>query len=166
VIEVGRRLGLELVPVGMPGHFLVGVGHGRFVDAFDGGRLIDEAGARERFTELAGAGTPWSPALLAPTGSRAVLARVLGNLRGIFAGARDLAALDRVMELRLAVPGVPDRERAERASVLAALGRYAEAGAELERLADVVTGSDEELDGPFAAEQLRAQAARLRARLN
>jgi len=155
LIEVARRVGVALAPIGMPGHFIVGAGDGRFVDAFDGGRVLDEGGCRRRFAELAGPGAPWSVDLLAPVGPRAVLSRVLANLRRVYGESGDLRALDWVLALRVAIPGVPPAERAERASVLSALGRYDEAAAELDRLA-AAGGGDE----------LRSQAARLRARLN
>jgi hypothetical protein len=176
VIEVGRRLGLELQGVGMPGHFLVEVDDGVYLDAFDRGRLLDIEGCRRRFTELAGPGAPWSTALLAPVGPRDVVARVLANLRSLFAQSQDIQRLDWVLELRLAIPGVPERERAERASVLAALGRYDEAAGQLERLADAeALGTSAPERHPSAgppvgdeelASELRARAARLRARLN
>ena len=175
VIEVGRRLGLDLVPVGMPGLFLVGVGQGRYVDAFDGGRMLDTEGCRRRFLELAGPGAPWSTELLAPVGSRAVLTRVLANLRRVFAAAHDLHGLEWVLALRTGIPGVPDAARMERATVLAALGRYDAAAAELDRLADLTEDTSPGFrhhpsQGPaadvVAAPELRARAARLRARLN
>jgi len=178
-MEVGRRLGLGLTGVGMPGHFLVGVGDGRYLDAFDGGRLLDAAGCRHRFSELAGVDAPWSPELLRPTGPFAIVARVLANLRQLFATTQDLRGLDWVLRLRLGIPGVPNRERVERASVLAALGRYDEAAGELERLAraeetDATAaprGASRHPSGGVAsaddtAAALRSQAARLRARLN
>jgi len=155
LIEVARRVGLPLAPVGMPGHFLVGAGDGRFVDAFDGGRVLDEGGCRRRFAELAGPRAPWRADLLAPVGPRAVLARVLANLRRVYGEAGDLRALDWVLALRVGIPGVAPAERAERATVLSALGRYDEAAAELDRLAAAGGGAE-----------LRQQAARLRARLN
>jgi regulator of sirC expression with transglutaminase-like and TPR domain len=176
VIEVGRRLGLDLQGVGMPGHFLVEVEDGRYLDAFDGGRLLDVDGCRRRFNELAGPGAPWSTDLLAPVGPRDVVSRVLANLRALFAQSQDIRRLDWVLELRLAIPGVPERERAERASVLAALGRYDEAADQLEHLADAeASGASvpgrHPSSGPDAgdeelASELRARAARLRARLN
>ena len=118
-------------------------------------RVIDEGGCRRRFAELAGPDAPWSADLLAPVGPRAVLSRVLANLRRVYGEAGDLRSLDWVLALRVGIPGVPAAERAERASVLSALGRFDEAAAELERLA--AAGGDGDL---------RAQAARLRARLN
>jgi regulator of sirC expression with transglutaminase-like and TPR domain len=174
VIEVGRRLGLELAPVGMPGHFLVGAGEGRYVDAFDGGRVLDADGCRRRFVELAGPGAPWSSELLAPVGSRSVLTRVLANLRRLFAASHDLHGLDWVLALRTGIPGVPSTERMERATVLAALGRFDAAAAELDRLADLEEDGAPAFHHPsqgpaadvVAAPELRARAARLRARLN
>jgi regulator of sirC expression with transglutaminase-like and TPR domain len=175
VIEVGRRLGLRFDGIGLPGHFLVGVGPGLYLDAFEEGRLLDIAGCRSRFVEMAGADAPWSAGLLAPVGPRAVLARVLANLRAVFARSRDLHSLEWVLRLRIAIPGVPAQERVERATVLAALGRYDEAAVELERLAGITespasgwaqwhpsVGTEPSAD----AAELRARAARLRARLN
>lgn len=171
MIEVGRRLGLTLDGVGMPGHFLVGAGRGRFVDAFDGGRLLTAEDCRERFVELAGPGAPWSDELLVPVSGRTVLARVLANLRQLFGAARDLRSLDWVLELRSGMPGVSPRERAERASVLAALGRYDEAARELEILAEQSSAEQRHPSAGLDADDevaidLRARAARLRARLN
>ena len=174
VIEVGRRLGLELTPVGMPGHFLVGAGPGRYVDAFDGGRVLDAEGCRRRFQELAGPGAPWSTELLAPVGPRSVLTRVLANLRRLFAASHDLHGLAWVLALRTGIPGVPSTERMERATVLAALGRFDEAAVELDRLADLEEDGSPAFHHPsqgpaadvVAAPELRARAARLRARLN
>jgi regulator of sirC expression with transglutaminase-like and TPR domain len=157
VIEVGRRVGLALAPVGMPGHFLVGAGQGQYVDAFDRGHVLDVDGCRRRFTQLAGAGAPWSPELLAPVGPRAVLARVLANLRRVLAESGDLHGLEWALALRSGIPGVPASDRAERANVLAALGRFDEAASELER----VPPGD-----AFDGAELRARAARWRARLN
>jgi len=173
VIEVARRLGLSLDAVGMPGHFLVGAGGGWYVDAFDGGRMLDVAACQRRFRELAGPDAPWSPELLEPVGPRAVVTRVLGNLRALSAEAQDIRRLEAVLELRVAIPGVADAERSEWASVLAALGRYDEAARQLELLADSASprGGSRHPSGRPAAEPdavgaLRAQAARLRARLN
>jgi len=161
VIEVARRVGLPLAPVGMPGHFLVGAGHGQYVDAFERGHVLDADGCRRRFAELAGPNAPWSTELLAPVGPRAVLARVLANLRRVFAETSDLNSLDWVLASRSGIPGVPSAERAERANVLAALGRFDEAARELERVAPSGPADD-----GFTAAELRARAARWRARLN
>src|SRR5829696_7811715 len=56
VLEVGRRLGVPLSGVGLPGHFLVRdkVDDRVFIDPFHGGRLLDESACRRLHATLAG----------------------------------------------------------------------------------------------------------------
>ena len=51
VMEVGRRIGVPVAGVGMPGHFLVRdkVDPDVFVDPFDRGQLLDAVGCRQLF---------------------------------------------------------------------------------------------------------------------
>src|ERR687885_2626468 len=58
-MEVGRRLGLRLEGVGMPGHFLLRHGPDVYVDPFDGGRVLDRAGCVERFRAVNGRRAPF-----------------------------------------------------------------------------------------------------------
>ena len=49
-ILVAHRIGLDLEPIGLPGHFMVGSFHGDkpfYIDPFDGGRFHDLGGIRE-----------------------------------------------------------------------------------------------------------------------
>ncbi len=96
VMEVGRRLGLPLVGIGMPGHFLVRHG-GVVFDPFNRGAPVDTSDLDE--------------ALLEPVGAKAILARMLGNLKHIYASQGDVTGLEWVLRLRTAIPGVPDEER-------------------------------------------------------
>jgi regulator of sirC expression with transglutaminase-like and TPR domain len=158
MLEVGRRLGIRLVGVGMPGHFLVGEGDDRFVDPFERGRLLDREGCRGQFHAVVGPDAPWDPSFLRPVGPHAIMTRILSNLRQAYSAAGDLRSLAWVLRLRCGVPGVDSRERLELVGVLSCLGRYDEAAAELERLA--AAGAEDERDN------LRGRALRLRARLN
>lgn len=86
---VARRLGLELEPVGMPGHFMVGCFHEElpfFIDAFDGGvfRTPDEIFRFLRTRDI-------EPKLsdLAPTPIREVLSRCCRNLVQHYTAAGD-----------------------------------------------------------------------------
>src|SRR5439155_20561951 len=91
-IEVGRRIGVPLAGVGMPGHFLVrhdGDGDPVFVDAFSGGRLLDEAGCEALFRSHQPAGAAFDPAYLDPVRPRAIVERMLANLRAVYAARRD-----------------------------------------------------------------------------
>ena len=116
MIEVARRVGVDLCGVGMPAHFLVGVAGepDRYFDAFDGGRELDAAGARALFAGVTGSPAGWDERYLAPTPNRAIAVRVLNNLKAIFARGGDPVRLAIVMELRGAIPELAAAEADER----------------------------------------------------
>ncbi len=157
-LEVGRRLGVPLAGVGMPSHFLVRhlAEPPTFLDPFDGGVRLSEAGCESIFRGLGGTGT-WVPAYLDPVGPRVILTRMLANLQGIFM-PRDLRSASWVVRLRLLIPGLELRERVALARALGSLGQFDAAGAALEGAADAAP--------PEQADRLRAQARALRARSN
>jgi regulator of sirC expression with transglutaminase-like and TPR domain len=159
-IAVGRRRGLDLVGVGMPGHFLVGSAGDAsvFVDAFGGGNVIDADGAAALFHGLHGAEARFSLALLEPVGPRAIVTRMLNNLVSIFAARRDQRSRLWAVQLRAMVPGASLEDRAEVAVALAAVGEFSDAGRWLEALSF-------EAPEPVAA-GYRNAAERLRSRLN
>ena len=159
-MEVGRRLGLEMVGVGMPGHFLlqhVASDPPVWVDPFSGGRLLDREACEERFHLVNGASTPFLESYLEPVSPRAILGRMLANLKAIYATRGNLEALAWVFALRLAIPGVPELERRDLARVLGSTGQFDKAAEALEELAETL---------PAQAEPLLAEAVALRARLN
>ena len=113
-MEVGRRVGVPIAGIGMPGHFLVRESRGdRFADPFNGGQVLSEADCRALFHRLHGESARWSPRHLAPESRRAIVVRVLGNMKGIARQTGDLDTLRWVMRLRAAVPGLADQERDE-----------------------------------------------------
>ena len=161
-IELGRRIGVPIVGIAMPGHFLIRDGRDEysFADPFDG-RLLDRDGCERAFGET----MPQEAFLddyLLPVGARSIVARLLANLKGIHLARRDRRALAWVLRLRVLVPGVPLEERRELASALAADGRYLEAAAVLDELARLARDAAD----AGTAEDAERGAARLRARLN
>ncbi len=162
-MEVGRRVGLRLEGVGMPGHFLLryvagaGTGGEVYVDPFDGGRVLDRAGCVERFRAVNGPDTPFLPAYLDPVGPLAILSRMLNNLKSVYANRGKVAPLEWVLRLQVALPGATPAERRDWALVLGASGRFVEAATELEHLVDVL---------PDQEERLLSEAFAFRARLN
>lgn len=156
MVEVGRRRGLALSGVGMPGHFIVRAGPGEFFDPFHGGEALDDAGCRERFASTQG-NAPFRSEYLDAVGPRAILARMLANLVRTYV-ARSPADAVWALRLRLRVPGVSIDERRHAATLLATLGRFEEAAVVLEGLAPQLGGAD-------GTEALR-DARRLRARAN
>lgn len=158
-MEVGRRLAVPLVGVGLPGHFVVrdALDEDVFIDPFNAGAVLDRAACEAVIERLHGGSLPFDPRFLEPVGPRAIVTRMLANLKATFARRRERDSLLWVIRLRTLVPGVPPAERRELASVLAADGRFVEAAVELEDMADL---------DPSQRDALRAAARRLRARLN
>jgi regulator of sirC expression with transglutaminase-like and TPR domain len=82
-MEVGRRAGLEMHGVGLPGHFVV-YAAGQLVDPFHFGEAIgaDEAGML--VAEAMGGRPRLEPAWLAPVESSAIVTRILANLEAAY----------------------------------------------------------------------------------
>ncbi|HVM01266.1 MAG TPA: transglutaminase-like domain-containing protein [Acidimicrobiales bacterium] len=158
-MEVGRRLGLALVGVGMPGHFLVRhQDGGEILDPFGGGRTLDADDCGRLFRNVHGPGPAFGPRMLATAGRRAILVRMLANLRLVYLAAGDAPASGWVDRLRATVPAETAADRADVARALASLGRFVEA-------ADVLDDLAESVPAP-GADRARSRAASLRARLN
>ena len=149
VVEVGRRRGLELTGVGMPGHFLVGDGRRpqRWFDPFAGGRTMDRAACAALFARLHG-GAQLEDEWLQPVGTVEIANRMLQNLRLIHARHGDPSQLIPVLALRAELPVSTLADHVELANVLGRMGRHEAAATQRERLA--------RLDPAQAAAHLRA----------
>jgi regulator of sirC expression with transglutaminase-like and TPR domain len=121
MIEVGRRLGVGLVGVGMPAHFLVRVADDpqRFFDPFDGGRALGPAGARELFETVTRGQVAWRDEHLLPTPPIDIVVRMLNNLKVVFTRRADRVRFGIVMQLRAAIDELADAESEELAAALA-----------------------------------------------
>ena len=85
-IEVGRRLDVPIVGVGLPSHFIVRSGTSdRYGDPFNDGALFDRAGLVSRWSRLVGDGHPFDELHLRPVDDRTILIRMLNNLRAVYA---------------------------------------------------------------------------------
>ena len=157
--EIGRRCGVPLDCVGMPGHFLLRdrQSHQVYIDPFASGRRLDLAGCESIFRELAGPAAPFSPDMLAVSDTRSTLARLLNNLKMIYTQQGQSSDLAWTLRLRCAIPGVPVNDHVELAGVLANLGQYGEAAEHCEVAA---------VRSPANASKLLSRAEHLRARLN
>jgi regulator of sirC expression with transglutaminase-like and TPR domain len=121
MLEVGRRVGVPLSGISMPGHFLLRdkVDPEVFVDPFARGLLLDRRGAQLRFHGVHGADATFDPAFLEPVGKLAIVDRMLANLDAVAVRAGDLGMLAWVLRLRTAIPGAPE-ELARRLAVVQA----------------------------------------------
>jgi len=161
LIEVGRRCGVSLEAVGMPGHFLVrdpGAPE-HLIDAFDKGRRLGRTDCERLLRAVTGGAGRLTPDLLATSGTWATLARMLANLDRSFERRGDTDSLKWVSDLRVAIPQAAIGDRRQLAARLAALGRLDAAAAVLEGAAGTATGRE-------LRNQLLREATTLRARLN
>jgi regulator of sirC expression with transglutaminase-like and TPR domain len=157
VMEVARRVGVDLVGIGMPGHFLARAAGDPdvYVDAFHQS-ILDRAGCERLFARLHGPKARFEERFLAPVGPRAVMTRMLTNLQRSFVGTGDRAGALWAQCLRVLVPGATLQDRRQLAAMLAANGRFDAAALELEAIADDGDGGERD----------RIAATALRARLN
>lgn len=160
MLEVGRRIGVPLGGVSMPGHFLVRdkVDPEVFVDPYARGMLLDRDGCAARFHAVQGPGSVFDDTFLEPVGKRMILTRMVANLETVATMHGDRSLLQRALSLRVALPDAGLAEHRKLAAALAMSGQVVEAARVLEAYAD-----RDDADGGVAA---RAAADQLRARLN
>jgi regulator of sirC expression with transglutaminase-like and TPR domain len=122
-MEVGRRSGILVSGIGLPGHFVVRVGARDFVlaDAFAGGRFLTVDDCRRKVEDLSGGSMPWRAEYLRESSTEQILERVLQNLSGAYKRAEDEAGRYRSAAFLAALrPDSPQRllERADLAQEL------------------------------------------------
>jgi regulator of sirC expression with transglutaminase-like and TPR domain len=111
-MAVGRRLGIPLDGVGMPGHFLLRSPDGTaFFDPFGGGIRLTPEECRERFTALFGNRLSWSESYLDPTPKRQILARMLNNLKLTLLQRNDFRRARRIVEYYLVLEPNSEQDR-------------------------------------------------------
>ncbi|MFY9807751.1 MAG: transglutaminase-like domain-containing protein [Pseudonocardiaceae bacterium] len=159
-LEVGRRAGVSLEGVSMPGHFLVRpLATDHYLDAFNGGALLDlpHCEALFRTANQAGPEVPFGRHLLTTAPRRAIFARLLENLRTVYRGLGRPADLEWVLRMRLALPGVGAQEVVELGQTLGRQGHF---------LAGAKFLESQIAKWPQHAELLESTARTLRAQLN
>lgn len=104
-LEIGRRLGLPVSGLALPGHFLVRYADGDdeiYVDPFNRGRIWSRAECVTQIATFYGeVSPPLVASIMSPPTKRAILARLLRNLKNLYVEqgdlARALAVVDRVL---------------------------------------------------------------------
>jgi regulator of sirC expression with transglutaminase-like and TPR domain len=160
-MEVGRRAGLEVDGVGLPGHFIVRAvaddGEVALVDPFNR-HTVDHDDCQERLDVIYGGQVQLTEEHFQPVGPLAILARVLGNLKAIYVHAkhyrRALAVVDRIL---LVSPRAIE-ERRDRGMLLAQLNRLPEAIAETRSYLNLSPNAH---DTQAVGEQLKKMQERL-----
>ena len=160
-MEVGRRLKVPLLGIGMPGHFLVRHREieNLYIDAFSGGILLSEEECRDILADRTHGDLDWSGDLLKPVPNREIIARMIRNLKAIYMTDQDFVRALTVSEFALALDPHSAMDRRDRGIVHYQLGHSAEA------LDDLVYYLDLAPNGPDA-EGVHALVAELRSFLD
>ena len=159
-IEVGKRLGVPLVGIGMPGHFIVRHRDELdvFVDPFHGGILLSKDECAERLKQVTQGALAWDSEFLAPVSSRAFIARMLRNLKVVYLQRRNYERVRDTIDRVIALLPQDAVEFRDRGVVNYRLGNYEEA---LEDLHVYVTSGDAVPDGDTVRKLMRQIQDRL-----
>ena len=106
LMEVGKRLGLAVEGIGLPGHFIAGARFGDsqiLLDPFNAGALLTPETCEALVGRVLGRKVALKPEHFAAVNRRQFLARMLANLKGIYwqreAWGRVVGVIDRLLVL-------------------------------------------------------------------
>jgi regulator of sirC expression with transglutaminase-like and TPR domain len=163
-MEVGRRAGVLVEGLALPGHFIVRVGgaaRGVLLDPFFGGASLSEEQCQERLDRVFGKKARLDAGMLAACDTKTILARMLRNLKLIYSKRDDhlraVRTCDRLLDLDAWAP----LERRDRGLMYAALGCYGRAADDLEIYTRLLPQAEDAAELAARAATLRQQAARL-----
>lgn len=146
-MEVGRRVGLELRGVGMPGHFLVKLRRSEgdlLIDPFNRGRILQLEDCQVRLQEVYGPAARLEPYMIEAVDKRQILGRMMNNLKQIWIGQENLKNALKVLHLQLTLFPDSVEELRQRAWVHSQLNDHRAAFADMQRLSEI-TGEHDEL---------------------
>lgn len=164
LIEVGRRLGLPMYGVGLPGHFVTGVRLGEtpiLLDAFDGGTLLTQEACGRLVARVLGKAAVLTEAHFAPVTHRQLLARMLANLKTIYWQREDWPRVVGVCDRALRLDPDAAIERRDRGLALACMGELRRGAADWEQYLARCPGAADAADVRARLRQVREGLARL-----
>ena len=132
-LEVGWRLGLPLFGIGLPGHFILGSPDCRLIDPYDAGRLLTPDDCERVMRAALGRPVTFRRSMLRPATRREIIARVLGNLRGIYLSRREWGQALATLELLVILDPADPALRRDRALLYGRCGRFTDAVRGLDR---------------------------------
>jgi regulator of sirC expression with transglutaminase-like and TPR domain len=136
MIEVGRRVGLRVHGVGLPGHFVVSATVGAesvLLDPFDGGTVLTQETAADVVARAVGRRVTLTAEHFAPVTKRHILVRMLANLKGAYVRREEWAKSLAIVDRLLVLDGSSSVFVRDRGSLLIKLGDLLRGAAEWER---------------------------------
>jgi len=134
-MEVAGRVGLPVLGVGFPGHFIVkysGIGGEILIDPFNTGRIISEDDCQETLNRVYGGGMQFRNELLQPVTKKQILTRMLHNLKGIYLSSEDFLKTLSVVDMLLLIDPYATTELRDRGLIYYHLECFAQALSDLE----------------------------------
>ena len=145
-IEVARHAGLDACGVGLPGHFVVRIeeqGRRLLIDPFHGGHIITIEDCRELVVRTTGRASLFRKDSLDAATPRAMLTRLLLNLKRIHLAQGDYIKALAVVERLLVIAPGDAKEIRDRGLLLAHLGQSGAAVADLESYLALAPGASD-----------------------
>lgn len=163
-ISVGRRAGLNVQPVGYPGHFLVkcqAEGKSVYIDVFGRGEVVGPAERSAIRERIFGHDIPELPEHLRICSPREVAQRMLNNLKAAYIAVEDFRRSRMILEMLLALDPDSARDVHDLAVVSLAAGDLAEARKGFESYLTLSPDAADAVDVQRTLGILRQRIARL-----
>jgi len=119
-MEVGRRVGMPLHGVGMPGHFIMKYVDAQgdiYIDPFSKGRILSRAACEGLLQDIYGEPVPFQETFLAPVSKKQILSRILMNLKAIYLHTKDYLKALSIVERQLIIQPNTEQEMKDRAAL-------------------------------------------------
>jgi regulator of sirC expression with transglutaminase-like and TPR domain len=136
LIDVGRRLGLEMEGIGLPGHFITAArvgGEQLLLDPFNGGTILTAEGCNDVVTRALGRSVELGPEHFAPVTNRQFLTRMLTNLKGSYWQREEWDKVVRIIDRLLVLNPAAGSEWRDRGIAWSNQGEVARGLADWER---------------------------------
>ena len=137
-MDLARRLGVTVVGIGLPGHFVTRhvpkEGDGKFIDVYERGEQMTAEQAKKMAAGRAGREV--GDEVLKPVAKKAIIVRMLQNLLGLAREDQDTAAGLRYLDGILRLDPSDGQSRMMRAGIYLSKGQKAEALADVQYLID------------------------------
>ncbi len=133
-IEAARRIGLTVVGIGLPGHFIVEARRDTssvLLDPFQGGEALTLEDCERLVQDVYGSSVPFSEEQLAPVRKRQILTRMLNNLKKNYLAEDDPGRAWPVVEKMLYLDPDSALDHRDRGLLAYRMNRFAEARSDL-----------------------------------
>ena len=145
-MEVGRRIALPVVGVGLPGHFLVRVlttEGDLLIDPFAGGAELTEDDCQERLDRVYGGLLRLEKKMLQPVTKKQILVRILNNLKTIYMSQGEFEAARDVVQNILALEPSSMSDLRDRGLLYYRENRFDEALSDLRKYLMLATNAED-----------------------